>query len=391
MALRMIFFQKKCSRLYCFLIILTHFLFVSETIFGIKNPDRLTPLPVGPQHFFYFDYPVYVPSSARVRDAGSFNVEFDYFHVNFLGKSVNHGVDIGSGGKSTGLDFEFKHCGHYFPGGHEGFDWNCKQQGYSILQDGETLRRGLQVSLGLGARLELQLSKHETRFRGGDLDRFAEDINSKFDLSNSDREGFPRNDLGIYVWDNENLKFIYRLDQASSGYQPDSTILELKWGLIQGKSISLAFRYATNQQGGLIYKNNQAGDDDSSFEGFRDRLLALDLNWAFQTWAFHLGYGQTQLGNRLFNLSPTGLNFQFYALMGRLGQESEWVLQDLTYGSLFPRDGREAMHLPLRERTLGARIRFGERFAWRFGMVKNMTDYPNNIDLALFSGISLAF
>ena len=77
--------------------------------------------------------------------------------------------------------------------------------------------------------------------------------------------------------------------------------------------------------------------------------------------------------------------------MGRLGQESEWVLQDLTYSSLFPRDGREAMHLPLRERTLGARIRFGDRFAWRFGMVKNMTDYPNNIDLALFSGISLGF
>ena len=45
------FLQKKCSRLYCFLIILTHFIFVSETIFGIKNPDRLTPLPVGPQHF----------------------------------------------------------------------------------------------------------------------------------------------------------------------------------------------------------------------------------------------------------------------------------------------------------------------------------------------------
>ena len=86
MALRMIFFQKKCSRLYCFLIILTHFLFVSETIFGIKNPDRLTPLPVGPHHFFYFDYPVYVPSSARVLDAGSFNVEFDYFHANFQAK-----------------------------------------------------------------------------------------------------------------------------------------------------------------------------------------------------------------------------------------------------------------------------------------------------------------
>ena len=49
------------------------------------------------------------------------------------------------------------------------------------------------------------------------------------------------------------------------------------------------------------------------------------------------------------------------------------------------------MHLPLRERTLGARIRFGDRFALRFGTVKNMTDYPINIDLALFSGISLAF
>ena len=121
----MIFFQKKCSRFFCFLIILTHFLFVSETIFGIKNPDRLTPLPVGPQHFFYFDYPVYVPASARVLDAGSFNIEFDYFHANFLGKSVNYGVDIGSGGKSTGLDFEFKHCGTYEPSGVQGFDWNC--------------------------------------------------------------------------------------------------------------------------------------------------------------------------------------------------------------------------------------------------------------------------
>ncbi|MDP7138266.1 MAG: DUF3187 family protein [SAR324 cluster bacterium] len=367
------------------------FWLITETVFGISSADRFAPLPVGPQHFFYFDYPVYVPASARVRKAGSFMVEFDYFHVNFLGKSVNHGVDIGSGGKSTGLDFEFKHCGHFFPGGLEGFDWNCKQQGYSILQDGETQRRGLKASIGLGARLELQLSKHETSFRGGNLDRFAEDINSKFGLSKSVREGFPRNDLGIYVWDNENLKFLYRLDQPTSGYQPESTTLGLKWGLIQGKSLSLAMRYASNQESGLIRQKNQAEGQNQNYTRFGDRLLAMDFNWAFQNWAFHLGYGQTRLGNRLFALSPNNLNFQFYALMGRLGEESEWMLQDLTYTSLFPKDGREALHLSLRERTLGARIRFGSHFSWRLGIVENMTDYPNNIDLALFSGLSLGF
>ena len=77
--------------------------------------------------------------------------------------------------------------------------------------------------------------------------------------------------------------------------------------------------------------------------------------------------------------------------MDQVGDESEWMFQDLTYTSLFPKDGKEALQEPLRERTLGMRIGFGEHFHWQFGIVNNISWWPQNIDGAYFSRFILAF
>ena len=116
---------------------------------------------------------------AQAFEAGSFTIEFDYSHANLFGKSGNYWVGSGFKGypvniprEDRNLDFGFNVCGkneHV-----KDFDWNCKARGYSIVQDGETLRLSLIGRLGLGMRLELQLIKRELSLRGGELDHFIE-------------------------------------------------------------------------------------------------------------------------------------------------------------------------------------------------------------------------
>jgi hypothetical protein len=353
--------------------------------------DRFRPLPLGPQHFFYYAYPTYTPDSAQVRAFGEWGLDFDFTHSNVIGQSTNVGVDVGVGGTSTGLDFEFKHCGYFNPQSFQNFDWNCKNQGYSIRQDGEILRRGWSGSLGIGARFEFQASTREMAFRGGELDQFIEDFHSAVGMSNHGRDEFPQNEFGIYVWDNEEGQFVYRLDpNPESGYRPEARTYTLKFGLIQGDSVAIAFKYGIGaDQEALRY--NEVTEQQQEPRTGEDRLWSLDTSIRFDGWAFHWGYAQTKLAKAFLPKSPEVLLFHFYALIGLWGEDKEWFFQDLTYTSMFPKDGRETLYHDLRERTLGLRFRFGDSFTWRFGLANNVTWQPQNIDASFYSGLGLEF
>ncbi len=253
------------------------------------------------------------------------------------------------------------------------------------------MRRGMTGKLGLSMRLELQVVKRDISFRGGELDSFIENYHRLMNMPDKSRKDFPRDQFGIYVWDNEKTEFVYRLDDIASGYNPESRTVSLKLGLIQGASIALALRYAANYNNSHLHQINQVEGRRHQPQDYEDRLLAADFLWAFKSWGAHLGYGETRVAKRFLPQSPDRLLFQFYAFIGRIGDESEWMFQDLTYTSLFPKDGRETLYQELRERTLGMRVGFGEHFLWQFGIVNNVSWQPQNIDGGIFSGLTLQF
>ena len=352
--------------------------------------DRFAPMAIGPQHYFYYAYPNYVPDSARVKPSGGWSVDLDYNHLNIIGQSTNVGDKIGVGGQTTGLDFEFEHCGYY---GQDWpiNDWSCKSQGYSIRQDGEVLRQGWRGTWGLGGRFELQATAQEVAFQGGELDQFIEDFHLFIDMGNDGRSEFPRNEFGVYIWDNEALRFVYRMDpHPEPGYRAAARTYALKFGLVQGDSVAIALRYGTaaDQQ---ALRFNQVTDQQQANRDGADRMWALDTSIQFDGWAFHWGYGQTQLAQPFLPLSPSQLLFQFYGLIWLWGSDAEVVFQDLTYTSLFPKDGRETLYHALRERTVGYRTTWGDAFSWKIGMANNVTWEANNIDVSFFTGFGLQY
>ena len=370
-------------RLVFFFILL---LLSSSSSHALSQFDRFRPLATGPQHYFYFSRTPFTPDTAATLEAGTIALDFNYEHSNVIGKSTNVGED----GADLNLPFRFKICG-LFSEQNKGFDWNCKAKGYSIYQDGESLRRSLTAFVGLTSFLEVQYVVREISFRAGELDSDIEKFHKFMGMNDRDRQSFPKDSFGVYVWDNTQEAFIYRLESPESGYHHLSRTLTLKLELLQTESVALSLRYASNFDEGKYSSINEANVSSQSRVDFEDRHVSLDFTWLFEGWAIHLARAETSMGNPIFPQSPNLLKFWFVGLVVSLSERSQLLFQDLTYTSLFPRDGREALYQDLRERTLGFRYFLAEEVSLSFAITNNVSWQPNNIDASLTSGLSFRY
>ncbi|MGK5093551.1 DUF3187 family protein [Deltaproteobacteria bacterium TL4] len=353
--------------------------FSTAIVSGMSPKEAYRPFAVGPQHPLYFSAPLYSPDSAFT--VGQFNsrAEFSYYHINFFGKSINVGQD----GPINDSPVQFKPCQGLYEELPE-FEWNCKSQGYSILQDGEYLRRTFNFQYGLLESMDVQFIYRDIFFRGGELDQIIESFHDSIEISNAGRKDYAQNQFGIYLWDNKQQELIYNFSKPDPGYQHESKTLAIKLNLLDSESFGLAFKLASSYGDSYLHNLNQVETYKQSSNDFEDLLVSLDTSYLGNAWAFHLAYAQTLLKVPIFPKSPQTLVFKFVGLVFQISDSTYFMVQDLFYSSLFPKDGRENLHYDLRERTVGFRFAFIEFLNLEIGHVNNITYSANNIDAGGF-------
>ncbi|MBF0349600.1 MAG: DUF3187 family protein [SAR324 cluster bacterium] len=350
---------------------------------GLNSFYMYRPLSIGPQHPLFFVNTLYMPDTAGQKDSQWAILDLGYYHVNFFEKSVNVGVD----GPPEDFPIRFKRCEGYhveLPA----YDWNCKGRGYSIFQDGEYLRRIALFSLQWGSSTEIQWAYRDIYFRGGELDRVIEQYHRLWGMSD-ERNQASRDSFSIFVWDNEEQKFVYFQDQPTHEYQIESRTLSLKQTLIQSEHFAFSFKLASNFEDQYLETLNTVSKETSP--DFNDYNMALESSYLGDTWALHVGRAQTISHKPRFEKSPTPLNFFFLGFVFQLSEYTYFLIQDLFYSTIFPKDGRESLHHDLRERALAIRIAVGENLNVETGLVNNVTWEPHNIDASFFFRLILAY
>ncbi len=339
---------------------------------GGREMER--PFLVGPQYPFLFLSTTFEPDTAFTLKRGQVYSSLSFTNLNTYVFSASSDKANNPAGDASKFD-------------------QSDPTGYSIYFDGEIDRRYLRVYWGWSDRVELQLTYRDIRFVPGNLDQSVENFHKAFGLGNQGRDQTPRNQLDIYIHDNETGQNIFAITQPNDKFHQESMTLGLKLNLRETASEAISFVFSSNFEDRYIERelNELSLAYEKPYKKFNDYNYGLLYSSLFADWTLHAGFSMAKVGQSLFPKSPSELYYFFLGAGWQLGPESDVLLQVLEYSSPFPKDNVSTIAADVREVTTGIRWHMGKAFAVELGLTENQSQGPQNIDILFFSNLAFSF
>jgi len=265
-------------------------------------------------------------------------------------------------------------------------------QGYSVYFDGEIDRRFFRWYQGLSDGTELQITYRDLRFIPGKLDSQIEGFHKTLGIGNQGRDQTDRDQLQIYIHDNQTGENIVAITNGSDNFQRESMTLGLKFKVRETANEAIALVISSNFNDGYVQGGlNETGTlSKSAPKNFNDTNYALLYSSKFNSWALHAGFSLARVSQSLLPKAPDEMYYFFLGADVTLGEHSHFLMQALEYTSPFPEDNISTISADVREVSTGIRWIFGPT-ALELGLIENQSQGPQNIDIAYFSNFMLSF
>lgn len=325
----------------------------------------------GPQYPLIFDSTTFDPDTAFLLPEGEFFFHTAYSLTNTWGKSGNARRD------ENGVTFS-----------------ESDSDGYSIYFDGEIERRFIRLYYGLNKSFELQYVYRDIRLSTGRLDSSVEAFHKLINIGAGGRDKTDRNQLEIYIYDNETNRVIAKITEPTDGFRQESMRLGIKYLIRETANEAISLSITSNFSDYNIEKGiNEAADDNNSgsHQEFNDHNLTLRYSSIFPSWTLHVAFSIAFVHNTLLEHSPDELYYFFVGSNWHLSDNWDLLFQILEYSSPFPKDNTSSLNEDVRELTLGLRWFIGKAFALETGFIENQSQGPQNIDIMFFSGTVFHF
>ncbi len=269
---------------------------------------------------------------------------------------------------------------------------DTNNQGYSVYFDGEIDRRFLRWYHGFSENLELQLTYRDLRFIPGTLDAQIESFHKSLGLDNQGRDQATRDQLAIYIYDNQTKKIIFQITQEERNFQRESMTLGFKFNIRKTANEAIALVVSSNFNDAFIENGVNESPNKPTFEkrNFNDANYSLLYSGKFDSWALHSGFSLAKIGPSLLPRSPQEMYYFFLGFDKTLGEHTHALIQALEYTSPFPEDNTSTISADVREVSTGLRWILGPT-AFELGLIENQSQGPQNIDIAFFSNFMFTF
>lgn len=329
------------------------------------------PIQVGPQYPLMYLSSNYEPDSAFVLKPGDVFIQMSGVMINSYAYSPNSDKKGNKEGSADTFDDE--------------------ASGYSVYLDAEIDRRLIKTYLGLMDGVELQVTYREVRFGGGKLDKQIDGFHNYFGLGSQGREDADRDQLEIYVYDNEKKEIIWKLTEMTSEFHQESLTLGVKFRVWDDNSDALSLSLSTNFGDAYIESELNEIDGGKENTSFNDYTAALNYSSKSDGLSFYMAAAISYVKESLFENSPEYIYYYFLGANWHLNQNWDSLLQVLNYSSPFPEDGASKISDDIREITMALRWFMGKQGSFELGFVENQTQGPQNIDISFFSSLMVSF
>lgn len=325
---------------------------------------------VGAQYPLYNLFAPFTPESAFLLPSGSFTLDIIQNKSNSFEFSQNSEKNY----DKTAQPNEFR---------------DDAEGGYSVFLDIESRRTTYRIAIGLADFLEFQFTRSTASLSNTiEMDTFVENFHKNLGLGNYEREQANRGEFHFYIYDNDNNRLILEMSDP----EPFHHILDtyaVKFSLLQGKNHALSAKITSSRQ---RIKSEHTADEYES-ESFQEKNYSLYYSLIFQPLSIHAAASYTVMPTALFPDSPNELYHYFLGVNAHLSESWDFLIQLLQYRSLYParNEGTTNMADDVLEFTFGVRYLWNENWALDFGAVENVTQGPNNIDIAFISSLSIAY
>lgn len=328
------------------------------------------PLMFGPQYPLLFMSTTFEPDTAFLLEEGDFFFASSYTVLNSYVYSLNSDKNANPEGVASEFD-------------------DIDSDGYSVYFDGELDRRFFKLYWGYSDNIELQFTYRDFRFFKGDLDATIENFHKNLDIGNQGRENTDRNQLEIYIHDNEKKENVFVITEESSKFIQESMTLGFKLLIKETDTEAIALTASSNYADYYIERGINESTSDVELpehRNFNDFNLSLRYSSLFENWSLHAAFSVSFVRDSLLEKSPDEIYYFFLGGNFFLSPNWSFILQTLEYSSPFPKD-KSTIAADVREITAGLRWFLTENLAFEFGMTENQSQGPQNIDIAFFSNL----
>jgi hypothetical protein len=348
------------------------------TILGGNSSTSLDgmhrPVSLGSQYLFTYSRTRFEPDTAYSLKSGEWFVSLAYVQTNSFAYSTNNDKQLnGASGDPAVFISDLSRI-------------------YSVYIDTETTERTLKLNYGLSDSLEFQLAFRDLALVPGSLDLTIEDVHRKLNIGNQGRENAETSVLDIYVWDNQEDKYVFFREETSEQFNRLGVSIGFKYTLRETENEALAFKFITsfNDEYAENGMNDATSDSEYVHKNFDDSNISINYTSKFDYLTLHAAYGVTNMDKPIFEKGPTQVKSYFAGAAFHLSENLDIIFQDLYYTSIFPKD---SSHLgdSINELTFAARSFIGDWVYLEFGMIENQTQGPANIDVSLFASLAGQF
>jgi len=226
------------------------------------------------------------------------------------------------------------------------------------------------------------------------MDTLVENFHNLVNIGNAGRDRTKKDQLEIYIWDNENQQLAGRITTPDDEFRQESMRLGLKYLIRKTAHEAISISASSNfGDYNIETRLNEATSDapDNRHAEFNDYNLTLRYASMFQPWTLHVAFSIAFVQNTLLQHSPDELYYFFVGANWHLFENWDLLFQALEYSSPFPKDNTSSLNEDVREIAMGLRWFIVNQCAWEIGFVENQSQGPQNIDIMFFSGIIAHF
>jgi hypothetical protein len=342
---------------------------------GYQKRSQLDrPMDVEPQFPFMMMRATFTPDVGWNLKPGDFIIGYSITHTNIFGMSNN--------------------SSRYKYRDGDPAEFGKKGSGYSIYIDGDLFWHKTRFSIGILDSLEFQYIRRELKFSGAGLDNTIETFHKTFGLPNQGRENINQDEFNVYIWDNANQKMVFQFTDPENRYKEQSTTLGLKLSLYNKDDFSSSVRLSyNNKQSKFKTLDDPHKKNSISTINELDKSYNLSFNASsdHEYFSWHMALASTFMNKPVFDRGPDNILYYFLGINLYALDWVHLVLQDMQHTSLFPKDENSAIGDDANELTMGFRVFLSNETTFEFAAVENLTQAPNNIDIAFYSTLIMVF
>ena len=265
-------------------------------------------------------------------------------------------------------------------------------EGYSVYFDAEISRRIFRTQVGIADGFEFQFVYKDFKISGGGWDSTIETFHENFNLGNQNREYAERDELHIYVRNNETGENEYVITESMLDFRKESITLAFKMSISQDEDSALSLTIASNYGDYLLKELNEVKkEDETSHNNFDDYVFSLNYSSIFTNWSFYAAYSKAYTKESLLENTSKRINYTFLGVNWHIVQDWDILFQGLHYTSMFPAGSASNIDNSIIELTGGVRAFFTDETVLEFGFSENFTQGAQNTDIAFFSSILMTF